>query len=187
MDDLIERLRELSAYKHDDLSIGNEAADELEALQRQLGECSGGYQTLEREVEAARKRIEQLESAALGNAVEISKQMDRAERAETELADIKESYRETVNEKCNPRDDRVHCSCVPALRAELADERRRHDENLLRWKAAETELEAARKQIAQLTVDLLNTTWQDRDDDYWRKRAERAEAELEAARTKGQT
>lgn len=29
---------------------------EVEALQKQLGECSGGYQTLEKEVEALRKR-----------------------------------------------------------------------------------------------------------------------------------
>lgn len=44
--------------------------DQIEALQRQLGECSGGYQTLEREVEALRKRIAKLEADARDKAAE---------------------------------------------------------------------------------------------------------------------
>lgn len=36
MGDLIWRLRALSRYKHDDISIGDEAADEIEVLQNDL-------------------------------------------------------------------------------------------------------------------------------------------------------
>jgi hypothetical protein len=37
MDDLVQRLRALSRYAHDDKSIGDEAADELERLRAELG------------------------------------------------------------------------------------------------------------------------------------------------------
>lgn len=37
---------------------------------------------------------------------------------ERELADIKESYRNVLAEPCES-DDRVHCTCVPALKAEI--------------------------------------------------------------------
>ena len=39
MDDLVERCRSLARCEHSDLSIGDEAADAIEALQRQLGEA----------------------------------------------------------------------------------------------------------------------------------------------------
>lgn len=47
---------------------------------------------------------------------------ERAEAAEEELADVKDSYSRTVSEACDPPkdDDRVHCTCIPSLRAEVA-------------------------------------------------------------------
>jgi len=38
-----------------------------------------------------------------------------AERA----LEFEESYRCTISEKCNPMDDRAHCSCVPALKGRI--------------------------------------------------------------------
>ena len=48
---------------------------------------------------------------------------DCAEKAEVELKDIKDAYAQTIAEACNPpaKDDRVHCTCVPALRARIKD------------------------------------------------------------------
>jgi hypothetical protein len=39
--------------------------------------------------------------------------------AQEELKDIKETYNSIVNESCNGTDNRQHCACVPALRAEI--------------------------------------------------------------------
>ena len=50
MSDLIEQLRRLARYNHDDLSIGTDAADRIEQLERELA--------------AAKERIWQLADAA---------------------------------------------------------------------------------------------------------------------------
>lgn len=55
MADLIERLRAISRHEHDDLSIGDEAADEIERLQRQLDAgTEAGWHALRNERDALR-------------------------------------------------------------------------------------------------------------------------------------
>jgi len=54
-----------------------------------------------------------------GIKVECKLWQNRAEKAETELADIKDTYNKVINEKC-PTDE-VHCACVPFLKMELAE------------------------------------------------------------------
>lgn len=49
---------------------------------------------------------------------EIDQLRTRNAELEAELQDIKDSYRHVMEEKC-PTDE-VHCTCVPALRAEVA-------------------------------------------------------------------
>lgn len=44
MSDLIKRLRALSAHQHDDLSIGDEAADEIETLRAALGDLTAKFE-----------------------------------------------------------------------------------------------------------------------------------------------
>jgi hypothetical protein len=39
--------------------------------------------------------------------------------AQKELKDINDTYNSIVNESCNGTDNRQHCACVPALRAEI--------------------------------------------------------------------
>jgi hypothetical protein len=39
--------------------------------------------------------------------------------AQEELKDINDTYNSIVNESCNGTDNRQHCACVPALRAEI--------------------------------------------------------------------
>ncbi len=48
----------------------------------------------------------------------LAVQWERAEKAETELEDIKEGFRATVDGNC--AQDEKHCTCVPALRGALA-------------------------------------------------------------------
>jgi hypothetical protein len=50
MNDRVERLRDLAALKHDDLSIGNEAADEIEELRKRLHEVSLDWQDMRQQL-----------------------------------------------------------------------------------------------------------------------------------------
>lgn len=70
---------------------------EIEALKRELGECSGGYQTLEREVEALRKRVQELERGHGAACCETAQMQDRAERAEAELTKANDLLRDAVD------------------------------------------------------------------------------------------
>ena len=63
MSDLIERLRDMAAFKHDDLSIGNDAADELERLQRELYAEKYLITQLKRENEELRDALESADGA----------------------------------------------------------------------------------------------------------------------------
>lgn len=60
-----------------------------------------------------------LKRSAKGGAKKSPRQ--RIAELEQELSDIKDSYARTVNEKCNPKDDRVHCTCVPWLRKRIKE------------------------------------------------------------------
>jgi hypothetical protein len=93
MGDLIERLRALSRHEHDDLSLGDEAADEIERLQSGLARHVDRVCTLTAERDALRARIEGALSAEhealvirLGEVtekLEASKRDARGERGET--------------------------------------------------------------------------------------------------------
>ncbi len=50
MDDLVQRLHALSRYTHDDRSIGDEAADEIERLTAERDSLSLAYKTSENDV-----------------------------------------------------------------------------------------------------------------------------------------
>lgn len=58
MTDLTKRLRALSRHEHDDLSIGDEAADEIERLQSGLARHVDRVCTLTAERDALRARID---------------------------------------------------------------------------------------------------------------------------------
>jgi hypothetical protein len=58
MTDLTKRLRALSRHEHDDLSIGEEAADEIERLQSSLARHVDSVCALTTERDALRARIE---------------------------------------------------------------------------------------------------------------------------------
>jgi hypothetical protein len=58
MTDLTKRLRALSRHEHDDLSIGDEAADEIKRLQSGLARHVDRVCTLTAERDALRARIE---------------------------------------------------------------------------------------------------------------------------------
>jgi len=61
-DDLISRLRELSRRQHDDLSIGDEAADMIEGLSDRLKELERLYRERTELAEAQRRRAEAVEA-----------------------------------------------------------------------------------------------------------------------------
>ena len=69
MSDLIEQLRRLARYNHDDLSIGTDAADRIEQLERELA--------------AAKERIWQLADAAFT-------QNAAREKAESRVAELED-------------------------------------------------------------------------------------------------
>jgi len=76
--------------------------------------------------EAATKRAERAEALQIDLGHRLKKSMQQTENArakaralKTELDDIKESYARIMSEKCPP--DEMHCTCVPILRAKLAD------------------------------------------------------------------
>lgn len=60
-DDLISRLRELSRRQHDDLSIGDEAADMIETLRERVKELERLYRERTELAEAQRRRAEAAE------------------------------------------------------------------------------------------------------------------------------
>jgi len=65
-------------------------------------------------VKRDRTKIKNKLSSAIKHCEELRRRNAELER---ELADIKASYRNILAEPCES-DDRVHCTCVPALRSE---------------------------------------------------------------------
>ena len=50
MTDIVGGLRDLAAFKHDDFSIGNEAADEIESLRERLHKVSLDWQDMRQQL-----------------------------------------------------------------------------------------------------------------------------------------
>lgn len=99
------------------------------------------HEYVKKERDKLRRRNAELEGmykCACSEADSVLKDLRKCEaknaELERELADIKESYRNVMAEPCES-DDRVHCTCVPALRAE--NERLRKAINFIvkEWKA----------------------------------------------------
>jgi len=51
----------------------------------------------------------------------IADLLQRIDELEAELKDIKDSDAQTLSEECSDSDNRVHCTCVPALRAKVKE------------------------------------------------------------------
>jgi hypothetical protein len=61
MTDIVGGLRDLAALKHDDFSIGNEAADEIESLRERLHKVSLDWQDMRQQLNAALAVLRQVE------------------------------------------------------------------------------------------------------------------------------
>jgi predicted DNA-binding protein YlxM (UPF0122 family) len=78
MTDIVERLRAMSRYEHDDLSIGDEAADEIERLRRAVDAgIKAGWHALRTE----RGELLQAHTALVARLYDVTTMLE-AERAE---------------------------------------------------------------------------------------------------------